>query len=405
VSNSSLTESEQSVARSQILDLAVGYPQLTGPDWLSALREVNGPRELRAAYQTLFPRITGSSPARTPSLAALEGNLIAVALDFLGLPASLAGNCFVTHSGSTALERAIAVAVPPVGVVRIAAPIFDVIPGFLRERSAVLQWWELDWTQPSWAGAGRALAGTHATILVTPDNPSGIAAGRTDLAALAVEADRAGCVLVADQSLSLLSSDGGRAPLLADVADRRSAWIMLWDTGKTFDLHGDKIGLMIVGDPLKEQVRAALSLVQYSLSVRLMTLMTLVLAEAARYGYLEWLTSARRVSEKILADFGRGVPVDARVPAFGAFALVDSQPADPEMLVRQAAEEGLGLVSTSSFTRGTPLHDRGCPLLRIPLLREPEMMRESLGKLSALLGGAHAGTGVGVAAAPTNPPL
>lgn len=384
-SNSLLTEHEQAVARRRLLDLAVGYPRLGGPEWLAALRDIYGPRELQAAYRELFPYPPGSADGQAPAPALLERNLIAVILNFLGLPESLAGNCFVIHSGSAALERAIAVAVPPLGTARLPAPIFDVIPGFLRERSASLQWWELDWTQPRWTEAGQALTGTHATVLVTPDNPSGNAASRADLVALAAKADQASCIPVIDQSLALLSSDGSRTPLLAEVADRRSAWIMLWDTGKTFDLNGDKIGLMIVGDPLKDKVRAALSLVQYSLSLRVMTLMTLVLTQAAQCGYLKWLAASRRANEEILADFGRGWSAVVRIPPFGAFALVDSQPTDSRALIGQAAQKGLGLVSTASFTLGTPLHERTCPLLRIPLLREPDMMRESLGRLSALL--------------------
>jgi aspartate/methionine/tyrosine aminotransferase len=220
---------------------------------------------------------------------------------------------------------------------------------------------------------------------VTPDNPSGVAAGKNALAVLAADARHAECILVADQSLALLSRNGSRAPLLADVAAPQGAWMMLWDTGKTFDLDGDKIGVIIVGDPLRERVRAALRLVQYSLPLRLMMLMTIVLVTAAQRDYLEWLAGRRRANAKILTEFGHYRAVDVRVPAFGAFALVNSPSTDLEALVGQAAQRGLGLISTSSFTDGTPLHGRTASLLRVPLLREPEMMRESLDRLSPLL--------------------
>lgn len=387
--NSSLTEREQVVTRRRLLDLAVGYPRFVGPEWLATLRDADGPRELQAAYRDRFPEPPGPSSERTPSPTLIEENLIAIMLDFLQLPTSLAGNCFVVHSGSAALERAITVTVPLCEAVRLPTPVFDVIPGFLRERSARVRWWELDWTRPQWASAGRSLAGTRSSILVTPDNPSGNAASTADLVALSAAADRAGCTLVVDQSLAVLSRDGHRAPLLADVADPRSAWIMLWDTGKTFDLCGDKVGLMIVGDPLKDQVRAALSLVQYSLSSRLMTLMTLVIARATECGYLKWLTALRRANEEVLAHFGRDLPADVRVPPFGAFALVDTGKADSEALIGRAGQKGLGLISTSSFTLGTPLHNQTRPFLRIPLLREPTIMHESLDKLSALLQLSH----------------
>jgi aspartate/methionine/tyrosine aminotransferase len=380
-----LTEHEQAVTRLQLLDLAVGYPRLAGPEWLATLRDAYSTRELQAAYQSLFRYPSARSREWTPSPALLEANLTAAVLDFLSLPASLTKNCFLTHSGSAALERALAVAVPPSGTVRLPAPIFDVIPGFLRERSARFQWWELDWTRPDWTRAGSALTGTKATILVTPDNPSGATASGAALATLAADADRARCNLVVDQSLGLLSRDGRRAPLLADFADRRSAWIMLWDTGKTLDLNGDKIGVMIVGDPLKERVRAALRLVQYSLPHRLMMLMTLVLVMATQRHYLGWLAARRRDNEHILANFGHDWPVNVRIPEFGAFSLVDSPATDSESLVGLAAQRGLGLISTSSFTHGTLLHDRADPLLRIPLLRQPDMMRESLVRLSSLL--------------------
>lgn len=382
---SQLTAREQQVSRQGLLDLAAGYPQLSVPRWLADLHRTAGPAHLTNRYLQRFPHLRRGPYQRTPSPVDLEENLVSAVLEFLRLPAALSTNCFVTFSGSVAIERALSIAVPPGGAVRIQAPIFDVIPGFLRERGVRPDWWELRWSDPTWDPAGTHLDGVDATVVVTPDNPSGATATAAALHKLVGAAKAAGCTVVVDQSFALLSRDGRAAPLLPTVADPAGSWIMIWDTGKTFDLYGEKIGVLVVGDALRERARLALGLVQYALASTLMMRMTQILRAASRNGYLDSLAGLRRTNEELLTQrCGEGLAV-LRTAPFGAFTLLDPSAVDADTAVERAERLGLGLLSTESFTRGTPLAGRQQPMLRIPLLRRPAVMRQALGLLSAAL--------------------
>ncbi len=380
---SSLTVREQEVSRLGILDLATGYPRMSTPAWLADILYPRSAPELLRRYRQRFAHATVPSFHRLPAPAALEADLISSMLGLLGLPRSLAPNCFCVLSGSMALERMLSALLRPGGEARLPGPVFDVIPALIGERRARIRWWELDWAEPAWHLAGTDLDTADVTIVVSPDNPSGLTVPAATLRGLATAAADAGTVLIVDQSFALLSADGVPAPLLAASADRGDPWVMLWDTGKSFDLDGEKLAFVIVGDPLLAIARRSIPVTHGTLPCRLTMQMALALSEAADRGYPAFLAGARARNHATLKNLAHA---DATVSAgdFGGFALVDPPTGDMEILLRAAERQGIGLITTDSFVRTTPFAHRYRPVLRLPLLRDPDFMEaavEGLGRL------------------------
>jgi aspartate/methionine/tyrosine aminotransferase len=374
---SALTRFERQVSRLGLLDLAVGYPEIPAPGWLADLWYEKSLADLVNAFLRRYPAVSTPRFESLPSAVVLEEILIAATLRFLGLSEDLVENSFVTFSGSVALDRALTVAAAPSGVMRLPTPIFDVIPSFLRERGVVLDWWPLE------SGFGSAVPthDTHATIVVSPDNPSGAVAGVEELRELTK------FTFIADQSFALLSTRGQSAPMVPGVVDRAGSWIAMWDTGKTFDLDDEKFGLLIAADGIRRQLGEALDLVQCALPRRLMLLMTLILSEAVERDYVGWLTSVRMQVAEILEDLNKLSDVRVTVPDFGGFAIIDVGERDVDDIVRNAAQSGLGLITTEPFSAYSPF-PAARPGLRIPLIRDPAMVRESVAICKAVFSAA-----------------
>jgi aspartate/methionine/tyrosine aminotransferase len=290
----------------------------------------------------------------------------------------------VTFSGSVALERAISIAVSPGGQVRMHTPVFDVMPELVREHGHRIDWWELG-SEPNWRHAGRDLAQIDATIVVSPDNPSGVALIGAEFRDIAATAHKASCTLIADQSFALLSADARPAELLARAASIDGLWIMTWDTGKTFDRGDEKFGLLIVSNSLRTRTSRAMNLIQSGLSRRLMMQMILILVDAQRFGYLAWLATVRRENEELIDRLRHIADVAVRTPHYGGFSLVDIGARDMDRLIRKAEGLGLGLMSTAAFETNGATRSWHDHVLRVPLLRDSAMMADSLACLTTLL--------------------
>ena len=380
---SQLTSRERDISRMNLLDLAVGYPDVPAPAWLRHIWQDLSLGDLADAFGKRHPQ--AGPPGRLPTSVVLERLFVEAALRFLSLPPTLAANAFPTFSGSVALERALAIATRANGLVRLPAPIFDVIPGLLREREVDLDWWTLTHSAPQWTRATQGLRNHAATVVVSPDNPSGAVVSGAVLRRLAEEATAAETVLVVDQSFAMLSADGVPAPLLPAIAERSQRWIMVWDSGKTFDLGDEKIGLAIVSDDLRDRATDAFGLAQATLPRRLTMLMTLVLEEAGENDYITWLTSIRQATAAVVTEFGGQLGAVVDVPHWGGFATIDIPDLDLDVVVAEAERAGLGLVTTAAFAAGTPLEGQR-PRLRVPLTRDVATVRAALELLTAVVG-------------------
>jgi hypothetical protein len=101
-------------------------------------------------------------------------------------------------------------------------------------------------------------------VLDSPVNPSGAVAGAEQLTRLAEECGRARALLVVDHCFLIAGvHNPERLATVFDVPEDACDWIGIWDTGKTMDLNGDKLGFIMPGNArVARAVDEALSVIQ-----------------------------------------------------------------------------------------------------------------------------------------------
>ena len=118
---SELTEAEIYAASHAECDLAAGYPRIMLPQWLNEL----------AADGTLGEAALRDYLAGAGAGEALDRRLLDAVLDRLGADRAHGAHGFITHSGSVALNRALASI--EAGHVVVTSPTIDIVPAFLNE--------------------------------------------------------------------------------------------------------------------------------------------------------------------------------------------------------------------------------------------------------------------------------
>lgn len=387
---SNLTKSERDVLAQGLDDLAVGYPEIPLPPWQHALWYECSLQDIANAYGKLLPHVTTRAFESLPSPYQLELEFLTAALRVLRLAPESAGNAVATTSGSLALALAIEAAVPRRAEVLTQEPVFDVVRALLRDREARCQTIGVDWK------AARFLrpievhqtVPADAVVLVSPDNPSGAVVDEAVLSDLREHGVIGpATVIVIDHAFQLVASANqrfsGRAIDL--LTGTGSPWIMVWDTGKTFDLDDEKLGVVVTSDAtLADRVRAASSRYQCTLPRRTLMQLTLMLDRAEQERYLDWLWDLREANAAQLRQLAERCPAtDVTIGPAGAFGLINCGGRDVAGIISEAAQRGLGLVSTRSFCADS--RDPRSDLLRIPLLRGTDMMASALDRLARIL--------------------
>jgi aspartate/methionine/tyrosine aminotransferase len=148
-------------------------------------------------------------------------------------------------------------------------------------------------------------------VLVTPSNPYGWIASEEFLHTLCNVLQEHGGYLLVDHSFALVGAGRTTAPLLPHCIDRFSDWIFVWDTGKTFDCHGDKLGAICANDHLASDVASFVNLIQGELSLRVLGVINAYLASQHRSTYLkkcpELLGETRESSKALLERRGLAI--------------------------------------------------------------------------------------------------
>lgn len=104
---------------------------------------------------------------------------------------------------------------------------------------------------------------TRAIFLNTPANPTGWTAGRETLAAILDLARRRGLWIIADEIYALFHYDGGRAPMLFDIAEADDRIVFVNSFSKNWAMTGWRIGWLCIHPDLQQIFE---NLVQYSTS-------------------------------------------------------------------------------------------------------------------------------------------
>jgi aspartate/methionine/tyrosine aminotransferase len=386
-SDSVLTKAELAILDQPILDLGVGYPEISLPDWLHHLWHDAPLSELISLLKQRVPGVVDLPFQSLPSPVALEREFVAEALRVLGISETAAGRAYATSSGSTALWCAISASVPIGGHVLAQTPIFDVIRGFLAERDALVTYVSLDWD------TGRFDLSTlidgppvDAIVLVSPDNPSGAVLDQDSIDAfLEARGVTTETAVILDQSFLLLAERELRIRALGTtLLEGHPNWIVVWDTGKTFDLDDEKLGLIVASQALRPTVKAKLDLLQCTLPRRTLIQLTLILERARATGYLDWLWGLRTQNATLLKDFAVSHGLAVLENGAGAFLLLGRWE-DVDALCAEARRLGLGLLGTGSFLSPSRVGDSRDEFIRVPLIRDPEMIAASLQILDELI--------------------
>jgi aspartate/methionine/tyrosine aminotransferase/GNAT superfamily N-acetyltransferase len=224
-------------------------------------------------------------------------------------------------------------------------------------------------------------------VLDSPSNPTGIVTSERDLEQIAAACGQVGAVLVVDHCFLLAGLHAPRRLpnvfcLSSDICD----WIGIWDTGKSIDMSGDKMGFIVPGNQrMATAINEALDVIQPTSSNerRAIEVFSRVfeapelrsyLAEGGRsccsnLGYLQ-----SRVRN------GWSVPT----PASGTFACVhfpDSLKGSDEIR-EEWMVAGVSTVAGRAFLSATSdFHGEGAPFLRVSLLREPELFRAAISRI------------------------
>jgi aspartate/methionine/tyrosine aminotransferase len=380
----SLTEQQNEVHRRNALDLATGYPDFPLPESL---------------LQVVLEATRLSLVVKDHNLLSYEAGLERAVGNLLDLPDHLISEVRTTFSGSVALDRVFAAVWMLAkssgeynGVTGIVPePCLDLVPRILKERSEML------YVGVSRTGnfpdghtqvdslieameRERIRIKNHKLMVVldSPSNPLGIVASEAELFRLAQACGRLDAVLVIDHCFLL---SGIHYPKMADnifsIPGNICDWIAVWDTGKSIDAGGDKLGFIIPGNQkISEAVAKSLEIIQVGRALRRHDTVFSSLLEAPELRI--YLRDASRICRENLSYLRSAFPSDIEIsqPEAGTFACVylhekmGSDDARDHWI-----EQGVGVVSGRTFHFETPEVN---PFLRISLFRDPSFFRSAI---------------------------
>lgn len=387
---SELTEAELRVASHAECDLAAGYPRIMLPAWMF---ELAGDGTL--GQGAVRDHLSGAGGV-------LDRRLLGAALDCLGADRVHADNGFITHSGSIAVNRALAAIEH--GHVVITSPTIDIVPAFLAEfRHLTVT--AVD-HHPSFDGYDLApiLAAvtpeTRGIVFGTPDNPVGVTLTGEQIREVTEFAAARDILVIFDQCFATVHVPGAEIAFAPNHADPRSDWITIWDTGKTVGLGHDKLAFLFCSPSAAPRLSDRLHVMQFDVPLRSKLLFTSLLEDPRFVDYLAWfrgLLLENRVNLQAALD---GAPVRIIAPKTTSFMLVevDARAAGlgisegPYLDLLRAARVGVIPCSVFSEHGGGTFSEPEWPCFRVTLAREPALIAEAGRRLrSAFMGEKHPG--------------
>jgi Aminotransferase class I and II len=384
-----LTAEQREGQQHALIDLSIGYP-VRPPS-----KEVDDHLELWAAQA--ISRRSSTSP-----LVAMGSDRYQVLKDaisqLLRISPVRSGNIEVTFSGSIALQRAIvatqelALAEAKEGVFFfVLEPCVDFYRSMLDEPQipyALIDRYSI--STDEWLAVLRGEIRAHSrehpnhlisVILDSPSNPMGVLLDDDELESIADVVGEVSGVLIADHCFALAGIHDHRISHFVYTKDELPCdWIAIWDTGKTFDLNGDKIGVLISSSPrVKRHVDQVLETIQVVPSIRTASFFSQFLSHPLAEDLVLELQQSTRQNLQVLLDAEIGVEIP--VPQGGTFAILvaDSNQSSSTDIRQRLLQRGLSVSSGASFRAR---HEERPPFIRLSLARPDSVFREAVSRLS-----------------------
>jgi aspartate/methionine/tyrosine aminotransferase len=309
----------------------------------------------------------------------LEGEFVRAFLHLAGEPQIFpTERYFLSYSSSSAIAMIALYCLRHGKSVALIEPIFDNIPNTLRAAGVPLEVLPEEALQSSDIAA--ALHGISADVVwvVCPNNPTGYVLSEATFNDLAEACARLGKTLVVDFCFRFYAKD------LAGWSQydwlRRSgvSFVTIEDTGKTWATLDMKIGMLVCSDDLHEEFyhrHDDLLLNVSSFHLALLTDFiddTIVHGADATIGY--YVHQNLEILREAFADGVLSLTSDAALTATVAWIRIDAD-VSGERLWAALREHDIHLLPGSNFYWHNPA--KGRSFIRIPLARDPALMRRA----------------------------
>lgn len=390
------TEMTQLAQRHQAVNLAQGFPDFDGPEFVKAAASeamaaghnqyarMSGAPVLHQAIAAWWRECTGTEIEPDAQVTVTSGCTEAIAATMLGLvnpgdEVILFEPYYDSYRASVAMAGGVARFVP----LRAMSTV---------EQGRVVRRFAFDEAELAAAFNGR----TKLILVNTPHNPTGKVFTREELGQIADLCQKHGVIAVTDEVYERLTFDAARPHVrLATLPGMAERTLTLSSLGKTFSLTGWKIGWAIGAPELTRAVRAAHQFLTFSSATAFQHGAAAALAQTGnREAYIAELMAQYRWGREFLASSLSDLGFEVYQPEGTYFLMVDwtRAPAavragwgDDVAFCRGLTEHaGVAAIPPSAFYDSRAL---GRPLARFAFCKRRVTLEEGVRRLQAWAAG------------------
>lgn len=343
-----------------IFDVMSGLARETGAINLGqGFPEWDGPEDVRRAAADAVM----AGPNQYPPMRGLQVLREAVAEHYArlqGIALDWKSEITITSGATEALAAALLAVLSPGDEVVLFEPMYDSYLPMLRRAGATGRFvrlkpphWRIDPVELSAAFASR----TRAVVLNTPLNPAAGLISAEDLALIAAQCVKHGCIAISDEVWEHCVFDGARHVSMLAIPGMRDRTIKIGSAGKIFSMTGWKVGFACASPKLTEAFAKAHQFLTFTTPPNLQMAVAYGLAKPAAHfdAMREQLTRQRDRLATALAQEGF-----VTLPAAGTYFMAIDLAAsgiglgDSDFAVRAVKEAGVATIPLSAFYNSPP---------------------------------------------------
>ncbi len=336
--------------------------------------------------------LCAESSEASPRSYSNEAELLSAAVaGLLGLPPD--SQFIPTFSGSVAISRTFAAVSSPGKKLVITSPGFDSITSFGREATGARPIFvERDPFRSNDDWLGRLLESINpsvaAVMIVSPDNPTGSVLTSEQMLSIAKRCGECGTTMVVDQCFALINPFNLKIPLVAEM-DNVADWCLLWDSSKTVELTGEKVGLVLPCGNLRQAVQSAFGVVHLDLPVSNILVVRRALERMNEQGSLVAFDNTIRDNIELVRKTASSLRVATNSPDAGSFILIGMRNTPYAYRPTQFAGDLLGSagIAVAPSDLFYPVSNRGPGFIRASLARTRQDIEDFCHAFKSLLSG------------------